>query len=175
MLPHSIGTALATGQFSHVPVIIGTNHDEWRLFIGQDQLYGAPPVTAANYAPDISSTLSLPPSTASAIARQYPLSSYSSPAVALGAVGTDAIFACPALVAERDLSKYTPTYAYEFNDRPAPRRRVPGRQRRPVCFRRVGRTRPGRAYRDGNGRMPGSERGDPHRLEVPVSRAARGR
>jgi len=101
VLPRSIGTALATGQFSHVPVIIGTNHDEWRLFIGQDQLYGAPPVTAANYVADISSTLSLPASTASVVAKEYPLSSYSSPAVALGAVGTDAIFACPALVAER--------------------------------------------------------------------------
>jgi para-nitrobenzyl esterase len=125
VLPQSIGTALATGQFNHVPVIIGTNHDEWRGFIGQDQLAGAPPVTAANYVADISSTLSLPASKASVVAREYPLSSYSSPAVALGAVGTDAIFACPALVAEEDLSKYTPTYAYEFNDENAPNRSLP--------------------------------------------------
>ncbi len=125
VLPRSIGTALATGQFSHVPVIIGTNHDEWRSFIGQDQLYGAPPVTAATYVADISPTLSLPASTASVVAKEYPLSSYSSPAVALGAVGTDAIFACPALVAEEDLSQYTPTYAYEFNDQNAPHRSLP--------------------------------------------------
>jgi para-nitrobenzyl esterase len=125
VLPRSIGTALATGQFSHVPVIIGTNHDEWRSFIGQDQLYGTPPVTAANYVADISSTLSLPANTASAVAKEYPLSSYSSPAVALGAVGTDANFACPALAAEKDLSKYTPTYAYEFNDQNAPNRDLP--------------------------------------------------
>lgn len=101
VLPRSIGTALAGGQFSHVPVIIGTNHDEWRSFIGQDQLYGATPVTAANYVTDISSTLSLPASRASVVAKEYPLSRYSSPAVALGAVGTDAIFACPSLVAEK--------------------------------------------------------------------------
>jgi para-nitrobenzyl esterase len=125
VLPRSIGTALATGQFSHVPVIIGTNHDEWRSFIGQNQLYGAPPVTAANYVADISSTLSLPASRASVVAKEYPLSSYSIPAVALGAVGTDAIFACPALVAEKDLSQYTPTYAYEFNDQNAPDRSLP--------------------------------------------------
>jgi para-nitrobenzyl esterase len=125
VLPRSIGTALASGQFSHVPVIIGTNHDEWRLFIGSDQLGGSPPVTAASYVADISSTLSLPASTASAVAKEYPLSSYSSPAVALGAVGTDAIFACPALVAEKDLSKYAPTYAYEFNDENAPNRSLP--------------------------------------------------
>jgi para-nitrobenzyl esterase len=125
VLPQSIGTALATGQFSHVPVIIGTNHDEWRTFVGQDLVGGAPPVTAANYVADISSTLSLPASTASVVAKEYPLSSYSSPAVALGAVGTDAIFACPAFVAEKDLSKYTPTYAYEFNDENAPDRSLP--------------------------------------------------
>jgi para-nitrobenzyl esterase len=123
VLPRSIGTALASGQSSHVPVIIGTNHDEWRSFIGQDQDFGAPPVTAANYVADISSTLSLPASKASIVAKQYPLSSYSSPAVALGAVGTDAIFACPALTTEKDLSKYSPTYAYEFND--APNRNLP--------------------------------------------------
>jgi para-nitrobenzyl esterase len=120
VLPRSIGTALAAGQFSHVPVIIGTNHDEWRLFIGQDQLYGTPPVTAGDYVADISSTLSLPANKASAVAKEYPLRSYSSPAIALGAVGTDAIFACPALTAEKDLSTYTPTFAYEFNDENAP-------------------------------------------------------
>jgi para-nitrobenzyl esterase len=125
VLPRSIGTALATGQFSHVPVSIGTNHDEYRLFIGGEQLNGAPPVTAANYVTGISSTLALPASTASAVAKEYPLSSYSSPAVALGAVGTDAKFACPALVAEKDLSKYTRTYAYEFNDENAPDRAMP--------------------------------------------------
>jgi para-nitrobenzyl esterase len=122
VLPRSIGTALASGQFSHVPVIIGTNHDEWRAFIGQD-----PPATAASYVADISSTLSLPASTASVVAEEYPLSSYSSSAVALGAVGTDAVFACPALAAEKDLSKYTPTYAYEFNDENAPSRSLPSR------------------------------------------------
>jgi len=125
VLPQSIGTALASGQFSHVPVIIGTNHDEWRLFVGLDELNGAPPVTAANYVAYIAATLGVPASAATAIAGEYPLSSYSSPAVALGAVGTDAIFACHALLAEEDLSKYTPTYAYEFNDENAPDRYLP--------------------------------------------------
>jgi para-nitrobenzyl esterase len=32
------------------------------------------------------------------------------------------IFACPALTADKLLSKYVPTYAYEFNDRGAPER-----------------------------------------------------
>jgi para-nitrobenzyl esterase len=60
------------------------------------------------------------PAVAAVIAGEYPLSSYSSPAVALGAVGTDAIFACPALTVDQSLSAYVPTYAYEFNDENAP-------------------------------------------------------
>jgi para-nitrobenzyl esterase len=125
VLPQSIGSALASGQFNHVPVVIGTNHDEWRLFVGLDQLNGAPPVTAADYVAEISSTLGVSASVAAVVADEYPLSDYSSPAVALGAVGTDAIFACHALTAEDDLSKYVPTYAYEFNDENAPERFLP--------------------------------------------------
>lgn len=125
VLPQSIGTALASGQFSHVPVIIGTNHDEWRLFVGFGQLLGGPPVTAASYQPMMASTLGVPAAAAAVIAAQYPLSAYSSPAAALGAVGTDAIFACHALTAEDSLSKYVPTYAYEFSDENAPELYLP--------------------------------------------------
>ena len=57
MLPQSIGTALGSGQFNHVPVIIGTNHDEWRLFVGLAQAAGGPAVTAANYQSMIAGTL----------------------------------------------------------------------------------------------------------------------
>src|ERR1700733_5873680 len=33
VLPESLGTAFATGNFNRVPVINGTNRDEWRLFV----------------------------------------------------------------------------------------------------------------------------------------------
>jgi para-nitrobenzyl esterase len=122
VLPQSIKTALADGRFSHVPVIIGTNRDEWRLFVATARLDGEPPVTAANYLAKIASTLNVSAAAATAIAAEYPLSRYSSPSVALGAVGTDAIFACPALTAEQSLAAYTPTYPYEFNDVNAPQR-----------------------------------------------------
>ncbi len=125
VLPQSIGAALKSGQFHRVPVIIGTNRDEWRLFVGLNQLQGGQPVTDANYQSMIESTLSVPAPVAATIAAQYPPSAYSSPAVALGAVGTDAIFACPAVSAELSLSRYVPTYAYEFSDRNAPMRFLP--------------------------------------------------
>jgi para-nitrobenzyl esterase len=107
-----------------VPVINGTNHDEWRLFISVFELERVPvlsaPVTAANYRSMIASTLDVPGPVAAVMAALYPLSAYPSPALALGAVGTDAIFACPALTVDRSLSQYVPTYAYEFNDENAP-------------------------------------------------------
>ena len=119
VLTQSIKTALGDGQFNRVPVVIGTNHDEYRLFVAGIQLLGGR-VTAANYQTMIASTLGVSAVIAAAIAAQYPLSRYPSPPVALGAVGTDAIFACHALTAEESLARYVPTYAYEFNDENAP-------------------------------------------------------
>jgi len=119
VLTQSIKTALARGQFNRVPVVIGTNHDEYRLFVAVIQFLGGR-VTAANYQPMIASTFSLTPAIASKVAAQYPLGRYPSPPVALGAVGTDAIFACHALTAEESLARYVPTYAYEFSDENAP-------------------------------------------------------
>ncbi len=128
VLPESLGTAFATGDFNRVPIINGTNHDEWRLFVAISELEGNP-VTASNYQAMISSTLGVPAAVAAIIAAQYPLSAYPSPAVALGAVGTDAIFACPALTIDQSVSRFVPTFAYEFNDENAPENFLP-----PVSF-----------------------------------------
>ena len=40
VLPESLGTAFATGNFNRVPIINGTNHDEWRLFVALSALEG---------------------------------------------------------------------------------------------------------------------------------------
>jgi para-nitrobenzyl esterase len=115
VLVRSLSTAFSTGRFNRVPTIDGTNHDEWRLFVAIQLLEGNP-VTADNYVSQIESTLGVTSAQAGAIAADYPVSGYSSPAVALGAVGTDAIFACNALNIDTALSRFVPTYAYEFND-----------------------------------------------------------
>jgi para-nitrobenzyl esterase len=128
VLTQSIGTALASGQFNRVPIINGTNHDEARLFTAISELQGAP-VTAANYQAMIASTPGVSADVAAVVATEYPLSAYPSPAVALGAVGTDARFACPALELDKLASKFVPTFAYEFNDDNAPQRYLP-----PVSF-----------------------------------------
>jgi para-nitrobenzyl esterase len=119
VLTQPLKTALASGNFSHVPVIEGSNHDEWRLFVALAESEGQF-VTAANYQATIRSTLFVSRHVASLIATEYPLSAYRSPPVTMGAVGTDAIFSCPTLLLDQDMSKYTPVYAYEFNDENAP-------------------------------------------------------
>jgi para-nitrobenzyl esterase len=128
VLPESLGTAFATGDFNRVPIINGTNHDEWRLFVALSELEGNP-VTASNYQGAISATLGVPAPVAAIIAARYPLAAFPSPSVALGAVGTDAIFACPALAIDQSVSRFVPTFAYEFNDENAPENFLP-----PVSF-----------------------------------------
>ena len=99
-----------------------------RLFVAISELEGNP-VTASNYQSMISSTLGVPAAAAAVIAAKYPLTAFPSPSVALGAVGTDAIFACPALTIDRSISHFVPTFAYEFNDENAPELFLP-----PVSF-----------------------------------------
>jgi para-nitrobenzyl esterase len=120
VLPLTVGSAFTTGQFNQVPVIEGSNHDEWRLFVAQTEATTGTPLTAADYIPAIADTLRVPLPVAAAIADEYPLANYASPSVALGAVGTDRVFACNTRVSARLLSQYVPTYQYEFNDPNAP-------------------------------------------------------
>ncbi len=120
------GSAFASGQFNHVPVLTGSNHDEYRLQVAQlfgnsliDAAY--PAVTAAFLGrpvvdPRVQQVLSL-----------YPLSNYPPPPggqsapLALSAWVTDVIFACSGRNAALLLSsQLAPTYAYEFNDENAP-------------------------------------------------------
>ncbi|MCA1694520.1 MAG: carboxylesterase family protein, partial [Actinobacteria bacterium] len=67
VLKQSIGTALASGQFNHVPIINGTTHDEARLFSAVSELQGAP-VTAANYEAMVASTLGVSTDVAAVVA-----------------------------------------------------------------------------------------------------------
>ncbi|MCG3751961.1 carboxylesterase/lipase family protein [Amycolatopsis sp. Poz14] len=127
-LTESLATAFASGRFNQVPVINGSNHDEYRLFVALAEQSGVK-VTPLTYVPLISIALSVDPLTAMKIAQEYPLSDYPSPPVALGAAGTDAGFACSALNMDKSLSRFVPTRAYEFNDENAPVLKLP-----PVSF-----------------------------------------
>lgn len=129
-LPRSVGAAFASGQFNRVPVIEGSTHDEFRFFVASLFELRGIQVTAQNYIPLISAVLSVPLATAQQLGTfVYPLSAYPSPSVALGALGTDAVFACNARLAAKLLAQYVPVWTYEFNDANAPQRTLP-----PVSF-----------------------------------------
>lgn len=137
VLTEPLTTAFAKGDFARVPVIDGTNHDEYRQFVAQNELAGQK-VTAAGYPFSIAGMLGavvgIDPSAAitdaNTVAARYPLSAYPSPPLALSALGTDAVYACTALRVNESISKFVPTYAYEFNDENAP----PPTNLKPVSF-----------------------------------------
>lgn len=129
VLTQPIRDALGSGEFNKVPVMQGSTHDEWRLFVSlQHDLVGNP-VTPANYVDSIAA-LGLPPPTAAFLATAvYPLANHPSASVALGALGTDLIFACNARTSTRLLAQHVPVYAFEFNDPNPPQLFLP-----PVSF-----------------------------------------
>ena len=121
LLRQTISAAFASGEFNRVPVISGTNHDEFRLFVAEEyDLVGNPILTSAEYDAAVTALwepgLPLP----SSVLAFYPFASYPFGGEALGASGTDGIYSCPARNADQLLSKFVTTYAYEFNDENAP-------------------------------------------------------
>ncbi len=119
VLQQSPRTAFETGDFNRVPVVEGSNHDEFRSYAA----VLVPNVPAAFYPFVVglfSSTLGLNVSVAD-IVNQYPITDYQGDVrLAVSAIGTDYLFSCPGRRAARSLSKLVPTYAYEFNDPNAP-------------------------------------------------------
>ena len=119
LLTQTMSAAFASGEFNQVPVISGTNHDEYRLFVALDyDLVGNPILTSTQY--DTAVTTLWGPALAPPVLALYPFTSYPNGGEALGASGTDGIFSCAARVADQSLAKFVPTYTYEFNDENAP-------------------------------------------------------
>jgi para-nitrobenzyl esterase len=122
VLPQSVKAALESGQFNRIPVIEGSNHDEFSIFtaLNIEFVFGVlPPAFYSVVVAALVQTVGLNASRAAVLA-EYPLSAYPSVALAVTAIGTDALFACPGRRAAQTLSQFVPTYAYEFNDRNAP-------------------------------------------------------
>jgi para-nitrobenzyl esterase len=127
VLPRSLDAAFTTGQFNHVPVMHGTNHDEWRFFVSLSFDLAGGSITAEQYPAVVEGMVG--PDAAPLVLAGYPLESFASPDLAVGAIGTDSIFACPARIADQALSTQVPTFTYEFNDINAPEVFLP-----PVSF-----------------------------------------
>jgi len=117
VLPQSIDTALADGDFNRVPVIDGTNHDEFRLFVALIFDLGIGPMTADLYPGVLEAYFT---SNAPAVLSEYPLSDFPSPDLAFATLITDNVFSCQAVEADMSMAKFTTTYTYEFADENAP-------------------------------------------------------
>ena len=122
-----VGMLLSSGKYEKVPVIEGTNHDEWALFVGLYLIQtNKKLVTETDYEAAAAATFGVSQSVAQGLIAQYPLANYmNDPNLALTAAGTDFVFACNGRTAAAQLSANKPTYAYEFSDQNAPELLLP--------------------------------------------------
>ncbi|MBE1485366.1 carboxylesterase/lipase family protein [Plantactinospora soyae] len=117
VLPIDPTEALRTGRFNRVPVMQGTNHDEYQLMVAGPEVITGHVMTADEYAPTIRAEFG---AQADEVLAEYPLSRYPSAAQALAAVQTDHEYAYGAVVTNTMLSRYVPTYTYDFAERDTP-------------------------------------------------------
>ena len=117
-VPLSLGTAFSTGRFNRVPLLVGSNHDEDRLFVTADAA-----LTAAEYPAALDATYGA--TLGPVVTAEYPVGDYPQPVLAFAANLTDGIFSCPTRQLDRWTARYVPTYAYEFNDENAPEYSLP--------------------------------------------------
>ena len=140
VLPKTIKATFVAGENNKVPLINGTNEDEYALFIAIGELGRRAAAVPPNNDPtNIAFALSAAayPATAAALAAGtgvtaaqltgtfYPLANYGTnvalqPSLAASALGTDVIFSCNGLnVSTRAAGQGTATWMYEFRDQTA--------------------------------------------------------
>ena len=119
-LPLPPAQAVAEGDYTRVPLLMGTNHDEGRTFA-----QGFASYTQQQYEQLIGELYG---SLAPAVLQHYPWSAFASPytaAYAIGAVWTDSGFitgigGCPTQNLAAQFASTTRTFFYQFDDRHAP-------------------------------------------------------
>ena len=125
VLTQTLRGAFTSGQFNQVPIMQGTNHDEFTLFIATVFELATPPIipTPANYPVLVRAVVGA--AAGPGAVALYPVANYQNASAALAAVGTDFTFTCPARTSARLQSAFVPVYAYEFNDPNAPQLFLP--------------------------------------------------
>jgi para-nitrobenzyl esterase len=115
-LPVDPVTGFADGRAAHVPVLAGTNGDEFTLFVALQYLRGHAYATE-QYPQLLAETFG---ADAAAVEAHYPLQRYGGVPLAYSAAVTDGVFACPSDRMADAMARTESVYAYEFNDRDAP-------------------------------------------------------
>jgi para-nitrobenzyl esterase len=119
-LPVDPMKGVAAGAAARVPVLIGTNRDEFTMFVALRYLRTGGAISAAEYPAVLSETFG--DRNGAAVLEHYPPGRYGGNAsLAFAAAVTDDIFACLADRMADRLARTAPAvYAYEFDDPHAP-------------------------------------------------------
>lgn len=117
-LPVDPMAAFADGRAARVPVLIGTNGDEFTLFVALQYLRLGHEYTAEQYPRLLADTFG---ADAAAVQAHYPLQNFANVPLAYAATVTDGVFACASDRMADAMARNQPVYAYEFNDRDAPK------------------------------------------------------
>lgn len=118
VLPVDPVTAMAGNDAARVPVLIGTNRDEFTLFVALQYLRLGKNYTQEQYPQLLRDTFG---ANAVAVRDRYPIHNFGgNVASAYSAAVTDGVFACVSARMSDDLARVGPVFAYEFNDRDAP-------------------------------------------------------
>jgi len=127
VVPRGMREALASGRYNRVPLIVGSNHDEGRLFVWLQYHLGlGRAVTQAEYEAGVRRSAGGDPARAAAALARYTPAAYGSRDLAMAAAMTDSTFACPAVetaaaaARRRPFRSRQPVYQYEFADPQAP-------------------------------------------------------
>jgi para-nitrobenzyl esterase len=128
-LPVDPMATLTSGRAARVPVLIGTTHDEFTLFMALQYLRLHTVPTDADYPGMLAEVFG---AQAPAVLTHYRVENHGGDVVAAySAAVTDAYFSCPADRIADGQATVAPVYAYEFDDQappePAPLRQLPFR------------------------------------------------
>ena len=114
VIPLAPLAAFQSGKFNQVPLITGSNHDEFTTLIaGAFPQAENPPLTNAAYTALLHGIFG---GAAPLVQAQYPASAYQSPLQAFATLGTDGFVVCQIEQKRAALSKYVEVFGYEFNE-----------------------------------------------------------
>ncbi len=115
-LPVDPMVGMGDGHAARVPVLVGTNRDEFTLFVALQYLRHDK-YTTEQYPQLLAETFG---GHAAAVEAHYPLQKYGGVPLAYSAAVTDGVFACPTDRMTHAMARTQSVYSYEFADRDAP-------------------------------------------------------
>jgi para-nitrobenzyl esterase len=118
VLKDTVTNNILAGRFARVPIINGSNRDEWTWVEGLSEHAAGKPLTEAELEQHAAKSVGAFAVTA---APHYPASAFGGSAGAASArLITDGLFMCPLLTLNAVLARYVPVWGYEFADDNAP-------------------------------------------------------